>query len=84
VDNTLSDAGSLKNVPILLIFVGVTMIIGSIVFQNVVDALPALTGDANTAVEGMVTNMWAAFQLLGIGLIVIGAGGVLRYLGILG
>lgn len=74
---------SVGQMPTVLLTFAIVGIIGVFVFVNVFDALPPLTGDANTAVEAFATNYYSGVNLLGVALIVLGAVTIIGIVGML-
>lgn len=65
-------SAQIGNMPLALLTFAVVAIVGILVFSNVFDALPALTGDANTTVYAFADSFYSGIGLLGVALIVLG------------
>ena len=65
--------GDVQDMPITLLIFAAVAIVSVLVFSNMYDALPALTGTANTTVVAFAANFYSGVGLLGVGLIVLGA-----------
>lgn len=63
--------------PLVLLTFAIVAIVGVLVFANVYDALPALTGTANTTVVSFSTSFYSGIGLLGVALIVLGAAAII-------
>ncbi len=68
------------NVAMTLVFTAIALIIGVLVFSEVFNALPTLSGTANTTATQIETTTFSAFNLAAVGLIVLAAAAILSYL----
>ena len=68
-----SQAVGMKELIATLVVSGILLIVGIVVFAKVKDAMPAVTGDANTTVESVGTTTYDAFELATVALIVLAA-----------
>ena len=57
----------------LLLLFAVISIVAVLVFSKIFDALPAMTGTANTTIYDFSANFYSGIGLLGVALIVLGA-----------
>lgn len=62
-----------QDMPVALLTFAAVAIVSILVFSNMYDALPALTGTANTTVVAFAGNFYSGVGLLGVGLVVLGA-----------
>lgn len=76
--------GQVANTAIGLVIAAVALVIGVLVFSEVFDALPVLSGTANTTAGDIRDTTFDAFNLAAIGLIVLAAVAVLSYIFLLG
>lgn len=76
--------GQVTGTAITLVIAAVALIVGVYVFVQVEQAIPALTGTANTTVGNIITTTLNAFQLATVALIVLAAVAVLAILFLLG
>ena len=68
-----SQAVGMKELIATLVVSGILLIVGIVVFAKVKDAMPTITGDANTTVESVATTSYDAFELATVALIVLAA-----------
>lgn len=66
-------SGNIAEMPITLLIFAAVAIVSVLVFSTMYDALPTLSGTANTTVVAFAGNFYSGVGLLGVGLIVLGA-----------
>lgn len=70
-------ASGMAGYALAILMFSIIAIIGVLIFSKVVTALPTLAGTANTTVVAFVANYYAGLELLGVGIIVMAAVGII-------